>query len=547
LPLCKPSCKRTCGRETGIHDVSRTARSGVGPVRRFAGIRAYPFLMAAYPALAMMAANVDQVRMEAVVRPLLLSVLLCALLYGLLALIIRKSEPAALLATWWLLLFFTYGHAYSALRDVHLLGESLGRHRYLGVLWLVLALAGAWWILRHAEWGRTARVLTAVAAVAVVLPVVQLIAFVAENSVLSAEREASVIASEVGLLPEGQVLTAPVGEPLPDVYHIILDGYGRSDTLEKVYDFDNTEFIEALQEMGFVVAECSQSNYAQTEMSMATSANLLYLDALGDSFLPGTDNRRPLRPLIRSSAVRRALESLSYRTIAFETGYSFITLDDADLYLSPGLGDGLTGFELLLLRSSAGLLLIDSADVLPQVLAPELNRPLDDHRQLVLYVFDELERLGSEPGPKYVYAHVVSPHDPYVFNAAGEAVDPPADTAEVAAKQQAYADQARFISRRTVEMLEALLAASETSPIVVLQADHGPGWNSPAGRMGILNAYLFPEAEQVIDPSITPVNSFRMIFNSVFGTSFSRLPDISYFSIYPAPYDFTVIPPSCPP
>ena len=517
-------------------------------MKRFTGIRAYPFLMAAYPALAMMAANVDQVRMEAAVRPLLLSVLLCALLYGLLALLIRRPEPAALLTTWWLLLFFSYGHVYAALRDALILGESLGRHRYLAVLWIALALGGAWWILRRREWGPTARMLTVVSAIAVAMPILQLAVYLVESSMLSAERAASgSSSSSVGLLPEGQVLTAPADQPLPDIYYIILDGYGRSDTLEQVYDYDNTEFLQALQDMGFVVAECSQANYAQTELSIATSTNLVYLDALGDSFRPGTDNRRPLRPLIRSSVVRHALESLTYRTIAFDTGYSFINLEDADRYLSPGLGNGLSGFELLFLRSTAGLMVLDSAEVLPQVLDPALDRPYDDHRERIRYMFDELERLAADPGPKFVYAHIVSPHDPFVFNAEGEAVEPPmAGTADPGSEQQAYGDQARFVSWRAIQMLEAILANSQTEPVILLQADHGPGLNSNAGRMGILNAYLFPGAAQVIDPGITPVNSFRLMFNSVFGTSFARLPDISYFSTYPAPYDFTVIQPSCP-
>jgi len=282
-------------------------------------------------------------------------------------------------------------------------------------------------------------------------------------------------------------------------------------------------------------------------MSIASSTNLLYLDALGDSFQPGTDNRRPLRSMIRSSAVRRSLESLGYRTFAFDTGYPFINLEDADRYLSPALGNGLSGFELMFLRSTAGLLAVDSSKVLPQVLAPELNRPQDDHRERVRYMFDEIERLATDPGPKYVYAHIVSPHDPFVFDAEGNAVEPPTDGAiEPGWEQQAYADQARFVSRRTIQMLEVLLADSESEPVILLQADHGPGWNSSAGRMGILNAYLFPGAEKVIDSGITPVNSFRLMFNSVFGTSFARLPDSSYFSIYPAPFDFTIIPPSCP-
>ena len=272
------------------------------------------------------------------------------------------------------------------------------------------------------------------------------------------------------------------------------------------------------------------------------------LESLGDTFRPGTDNRRPLRPLIRSSAVRRALEALGYRTFAFDTGFTFINLEDADRYLSPGLGNGLSGFELMFLRSTAGLLALDSAMVLPEMLAPELHRPQDDHRERVRFTFDELERLAAEPGPKYVYAHIVSPHDPFVFDAEGQAVDSPSPgTAPAGWEQRAYADQARFVSRRALEMLGAVISASERPPVILLQADHGPGWNSPAGRMGILNAYLFPGAAQVVEDDLSPVNSFRVLFNTLFGTSFVRLPDISYFSTYPAPYDFTLIQPSCPP
>jgi hypothetical protein len=112
---------------------------------------------------------------------------------------------------------------------------------------------------------------------------------------------------------------------------------------------------------------------------------------------------------------------------------------------------------------------------------------------------------------------------------------------------QAYSDQVRFISKRALTMLEALVAGSERPMVILLQADHGPGWNSTAGRMGILSAYRFPGAEAAVTPEITPVNSFRALFNSLFGTSFALLPNTSYFSIYDAPYDFTIIPPSCPP
>ncbi|MBM3122409.1 MAG: LTA synthase family protein [Chloroflexi bacterium] len=517
--------------------------------RRLSGVCLYPFLMASYPALALLAANVEQVGLQVVIRPLLLALLLCAVLYALLMAVLRRGETAALLTTLWLALFFSYGHVYYALRQVPLIGESLGRHRYLGVAWLVLAIAASAWIVRRRTWGQPNRLLNAVLAIAVALPLVQLVAFAVEGRILAARVEAGGSKlSAAGILPEDQVLTPPADQLLPDIYYIILDGYGRSDTLKDVYGYDNAEFREGLRRLGFVVAECAQSNYAQTDLSIASSTNLLYLEPLGVASTEDSTNRRPLSALVRSSAVRRSLEALGYRTVAFDTGYSFINLQDADLYLSPALGTGLSGFELLFLRSTAGLIALDSATLLPQLLAPGLNYPQEAHRARVLYAFDELEGLGRTPGPKFVYAHIVSPHDPFVFGPGGEPVSAAAipTAAGTEWELQAYSDQVRFISKRALSMLEALIAGSERPAVVLLQADHGPGWNSAAGRMGILSAYRFPGAEAMVTPGITPVNSFRVLFNGLFGTSFAMLPDISYFSTYDAPFDFTMIPTSCP-
>ena len=44
-------------------------------------------------------------------------------------------------------------------------------------------------------------------------------------------------------------LTVPQNPP--DVYYIILDSYAREDFLKAVYDYDNLEFIKALQDRGF--------------------------------------------------------------------------------------------------------------------------------------------------------------------------------------------------------------------------------------------------------------------------------------------------------
>ena len=50
--------------------------------------------------------------------------------------------------------------------------------------------------------------------------------------------------------------------PLPDIYFIVLDGYGRSDVLKEFYGYDNSDFLRGLKEKGFYVAQDSMANYS---------------------------------------------------------------------------------------------------------------------------------------------------------------------------------------------------------------------------------------------------------------------------------------------
>ncbi len=53
----------------------------------------------------------------------------------------------------------------------------------------------------------------------------------------------------------------------PDIYYIILDSYGRADMLKSVYGFDNSSFMNGLEQRGFFVASRSQANYPKTVLS----------------------------------------------------------------------------------------------------------------------------------------------------------------------------------------------------------------------------------------------------------------------------------------
>ena len=55
--------------------------------------------------------------------------------------------------------------------------------------------------------------------------------------------------------------------------------------------------------------------------------------------------------------------------------------------------------------------------------------------------------------------------------------------------------------------------------------------------MAILNAYYFPDGDYTaLYDDITPVNTFRVVFNEYFRAGYRLLEDRCYFSTWHAPY-----------
>lgn len=174
--------------------------------------------------------------------------------------------------------------------------------------------------------------------------------------------------------------------------------------------------------------------------------------------------------------------------------------------------------------------------------------------------FEELSGMGKVEGPKFVFVHIMSPHPPFVFGEHGEEINHRESEGGFDGSHlikeggitkeeyiELYKGQAKFVSGKMISTLEKVFSGSEKRPIVVVQADHGPGsmldWDSPNNtnlkeRFSILNAYFLPEGGgKYLYDSITPVNTFRVIFNHYFATDYELLADRSYFSTWEKPYD----------
>jgi hypothetical protein len=93
--------------------------------------------------------------------------------------------------------------------------------------------------------------------------------------------------------------------------------------------------------------------------------------------------------------------------------------------------------------------------------------------------------------------------------------------------------------------MSILLSKSSTQPIIILQGDHGPWIQTGPGQFEILNAYYLPGHNDQLYSTVSPVNSFRLVFNAYFGTDYTLLPDTSYYSPIPNIYEFNVVPNPC--
>jgi hypothetical protein len=492
----------------------------------------YPIAISAYSVLGLFSVNAGQIQFSAGIRSLLASIALGGLLFFGVWLLLRQAHKSAFLSALWLTLFFTFGHAYIAIEGKY---PDVDYTSWLVIGWTILfILALVWTIHRRLTFVSLTPTINAIALALLVMSVGQ---------ILIEGNPRNVHALGADNAPVQNDLTLP--EDPPDVYYIILDSYARQDFLEDVYGYDNSEFVNALRERGFYVAECSQSNYVRTEISLASSLNMMYLQELDDSFTPESTRRRVLWDSLKHSAVRHNFESLGYETVNFATGFDWNELDDADHFIAPPpLTSGFTEFEGLYLRTTLARYAqewgwIDPDAVMGQSFRDRFNN-----------IFDNIDRIENLAGPQFAYIHLISPHPPFVFDADGNPTYPPDFWNE---KRQypydlykkGYINQLTYLNKKILEAVDMILEESTTPPIIIIQGDHG-AWMQPKDRrMWILNAYHLPGHTDKLYPTISPVNTFRLVFNSYFGGRYERLEDVSYFSPVPKIYDFSEIRNTC--
>jgi hypothetical protein len=326
---------------------------------------------------------------------------------------------------------------------------------------------------------------------------------------------------------------APAPVDAPDIYVVLLDGYTRADKLESLFGYDNRPFLAALEARGFEVASGSRSNYLATELTLASMFNVALLDeSSGDA---GLKRLVRMRRLVNEGLAWSFLHDRGYETVAVASGFETVTPRAVDRFVDTGQMNEL---EVVALRTTAlGRLPHASAAV------------SDQHRNRVLGVLHATEReaANTTERPRFVFAHVPSPHTPVVFDAEGRPMA--ADLAtlyEEAARTRgvsrevygaAYTGQVAHLNELVVATVDRILEASPNPPVIVLFADHGSGagldWadleNSDLDeRTATLFAALTPGHRELFGDAPTPVNLLGALFNAYLGGTFATQPDLQF-------------------
>ncbi len=483
----------------------------------------HPVLLALYPVMALLSRNFTQTPIQQSLRTFGIAAAVGMGLWAVILIFVHNLRKAAILASTAILLVFTYGHI------LNLTPESV--HPIVGPICvlLLIAVAAATIKTRQPLFDTTA---------ALNLMAFTLTGMSAYTIVDQARHHHPQIVRAGAGAPVAAVagVHRKLGVPekkAPDVYYIVLDAYGRADRLQQFFGYDNSAFIAELKKRGFYVAENSGANYDQTPLCLSSCLSMAYLDAKSMDLSP-----EGLRKLTDDSAVAQILQDHGRHYINVWSGLEVSRVETAETVLNNNAD--LNAFEKQALEMSV------------MVRSKKIQHSLyDTHRTRINGVFDCLTKAAELPGPKFVFAHALSPHPPFVFGPSGESVDPAgtyslADGSWLLANisQQdyirGYTGQLQYVNKRVLQAIDSILAKSKVRPIIILQGDHGSrmtvDWDSQKRTdlreaFSIFNAYLVPDSvREKLYPTISPVNSFRVVLSTLFDVKLPLLKDKSYYS-----------------
>lgn len=317
----------------------------------------------------------------------------------------------------------------------------------------------------------------------------------------------------------------------PDIYYFILDMYPSGEILNSVHNFNNIDFINSLKLKGFKVFDNSKSNYNRTILSLNSTMNyeIFNYNISGQNLNLTSDS---LKYSLDNNKVFKYLITKGYSIYTFEGGYfngsqmcniinlkynnsSYKTEDDINMYML-----SLTILQPFLERINyTNIILL---------------------RQRFYNIVDHILQLNSIPANKFVVAHVMIPHPPYIFNKSGNI---PANVFKQEFDSKMFTNQLFFLNIKLDKIINEIVKSSkDKEKIIIIQGDHGSrrlkkntnysfSENWCKEHFGNFNCIYFSNSIYKNQYNIkSNVNTFPALFNILFNDSIKMSKDDHYYS-----------------
>jgi hypothetical protein len=475
-----------------------------------------PFLLSFYLVFRLFAANPNEVGTKELLILLLIFQLAGLIVYMICFLLVRDWVKSSLIATTLLFFHATYGI------DLYLLwgiGIPFLNRLILFILTILIAAALIYKIIKSNN------LIGAVTFTKVF--VIILIIFSCFNLIrnVKSSDEKQQVKSTVSKV--GSFNSDFAGEFQRDVYYMLFDMYMGHRQLKQYYNFDNSEFVEALRSRGFYVVENGRSNYSTTYVSMPATFNMEYMPR-------SPMYRWELMNMLWNNKVFALFSGWGFKTNMLNLGSYFPTIAKADHQYK----------TIFTQFTEETIMQTFSGELIKRLLYQKLGAKRTPKSFSILY------EIANDDAYTFTYSHMLIPHPPYYFTPEGELYKNVDLDWQSKTDDDRFIDQYKYLNKKIIEFVDYLLA-SETPPVIFLQGDHGKAaeTNEPAPlrdvydqELSILNAIYFPDGDySLLNENITSINTFIVFQKKYIDPSIELKEDLSYKINLVDRYDYYIV------
>ncbi len=467
-----------------------------------------PYLFSIFFILISYNQNIDELSIPDLFSVFLVVLPIITILLIIAKLIIKDSTKSVLISSLLVILFFTYTSIHDLLWKYVLFGYNLGSHKILiPLIFVSLIITFFFFLKSHKNFDKLLQISSGIIITMVIFTVVDI------ANISSIEPLSEYTSDQVFLFEQSE---------LRNIYVIILDEYASTESLMTNFDYDNSNFENFLKDNGFFIPENTFGNYMETRLALPSLLNMNYVNLDSES--------KRAQDMILQKITRDNLAMKNFKEIGYEIVYFH---EENNLQPVKTIENKFCG---TFFNNTFLVFVIHGT---PLVILNNLTDPfnLQQYIENRLCIFNELLTVDKEfSDPILVHAHIMLPHGPVIFDSAGNTIF---EKKLHDAGPSKYVEQLQYANSRVKQVVEKLLV-QEPKPIIIILSDHGYrwdfDWNNPTDEQFKVTypnfmAFYFPEKELRHEdfPIMTPVNTYRILFNTYFGTNYELLDNKMYF------------------